>query len=256
MLAMLTIELPGCITRPQAWATQYAPLRLTSITERNCSGVSRVAGGALPPPALLIRISTRPKVCMAESTSAWHWSGTLTSVATASDLRPAASTSPAVSDSLSTRRAPNTTSAPASAKAWANATPSPDDAPVTITTLSSSRNESSTLIQKTPLLSGCRPASEATVWRHAGRKADRLRAKWAIAWGGKPPDQRPFGVFNSRIFPTRIQAAYHSTTSGPGCPPRKARLRCSEQNRAWEPRRCDDPSLIGLEPTGLGPKQE
>src|ERR1700761_4663877 len=158
MLAMLTIELPGCMTRPQACATQYAPLRLTSITERNCSGVSRVAGKADPTPALLIRMSTRPKVCIAESTSAWHCSGTLTSVATASDLRPAASTSPAVSDSLSTRRAPNTTSAPASAKAWANATPSPDDAPVTITTLSSSRNESSTPIERHPLLSSCQAA--------------------------------------------------------------------------------------------------
>jgi hypothetical protein len=37
---------------------------------------------------------------------------------------------------------------------------------VTITTLSSSRNESSTLMQKTPLLSSCRPASEATAWPH------------------------------------------------------------------------------------------
>ena len=39
------------------------------------------------------------------------------------------------------------TSAPASANAWANDTPSPDDAPVTMTTLSSSRNLSSTDIR-------------------------------------------------------------------------------------------------------------
>src|SRR5246127_1565293 len=110
-------------------------------------------------------MSTRPKVCTAESTSAWHCPGTLTSVATASDVRPAASTSAAVSDNLSARRPPNTTSAPASANAWANATPSPDDAPVTITTLSSSRNESSTPMKKTPLLSSCRPTETMKLYR-------------------------------------------------------------------------------------------
>ena len=48
--------------------------------------------------------------------------------------------------SLSTRRAPSTTSAPASARAWANATPSPEEAPVTIATLPSRRNRSSTVM--------------------------------------------------------------------------------------------------------------
>jgi hypothetical protein len=90
--------------------------------------------------------STRPKPSIAASTSCWHCSGTLTSVATDSALRPVASTSAAVACSLSARRAPMTTSAPASAKARAKDTPNPDDPPVTITTLSSSRNESSTLI--------------------------------------------------------------------------------------------------------------
>ena len=72
---MLMIELPGFMTRPQACASQYEPLRLTSITDRNCSGVSRVAGTAVPTPALLINTSTRPKVCIAASTSAWPWLG-------------------------------------------------------------------------------------------------------------------------------------------------------------------------------------
>ena len=72
---MLTIELPGCITRPQACAIQYEPLRLMSMTERNSSAVSRVAGTAVPTPALLIRTSTRPNVSIAASTSAWHCSG-------------------------------------------------------------------------------------------------------------------------------------------------------------------------------------
>src|SRR5271156_3946864 len=238
MLAMLITELPGCMTRPQACATQYAPLRLTSITERNCSGVSRVAGCAVPTPALLINTSPRPKVCIAASTSAWHCSGSLTSVAMVSALRPPASTREAVSANLSTRRAPNTTSAPASANAWANDTPSPDEAPVTITTLSSSRNESSTPMRKTPLLSSCRPARsyEATARQLVGRDAARR--------SGEAPDQPAFGGTGSWIFRRRVRAAVHPANRGQpgglGCPEGEPRLRCSEQNRAWGPRRCDN----------------
>ena len=39
---------------------KYDPLRFTSITRRNSSGVSRVAGTAVAIPALLIRTSTPP----------------------------------------------------------------------------------------------------------------------------------------------------------------------------------------------------
>ena len=45
------------------------------MTERNCSGVSRVAGTAVPMPALLTRTSTRPNVSIASSTSRWHCVG-------------------------------------------------------------------------------------------------------------------------------------------------------------------------------------
>src|SRR5450756_3128959 len=55
-LPMLTIELPGFITRPQACAIQYEPFRLMSMTCRNCSGVSMLAGTAVPMPALLTRM--------------------------------------------------------------------------------------------------------------------------------------------------------------------------------------------------------
>ena len=58
------------------------------MTLRNCSGVSRVAGTAVPTPALLTRMSTRPNSSIAASTSAWHDSGSATSVATRE--RPAA----------------------------------------------------------------------------------------------------------------------------------------------------------------------
>src|SRR5690606_5430085 len=52
------------------------------------------------------------------------------------------------SSSRSTRRAPRTTSAPASASAWANATPRPEEAPVTIATFPSRRNRSRTLMSR------------------------------------------------------------------------------------------------------------
>ena len=52
------------------------------MTCRNCSGVSRVAGAAVPTPALLTRTSTRPNSAIAASTSAVQSSGTDTSVRT------------------------------------------------------------------------------------------------------------------------------------------------------------------------------
>ena len=73
-------------------------------------------------------------------------SGSVTSVRTATALRPADLTSAAVSASRSSRRAPSTTSAPASARACANATPRPLDAPVTIATRPSMRKRSRMVI--------------------------------------------------------------------------------------------------------------
>src|SRR5437867_2838428 len=79
---------------------------------------------------------------MARWTIAWHWSGSVTSVWTLNARLPADVTNSAVSLSFSTRRAASTTSAPASAHACAKATPRPEDAPVTMTTLPSRRNMS------------------------------------------------------------------------------------------------------------------
>ena len=118
------------------------------MTDRNCSGVSRVAGTAVPTPALLTSTSTRPNASIASSTSRWHCSGSATSVATVCTRRPVVRTDSATASSLSTRRAPRTTSAPASANAWANATPSPLEAPVTMTTLSSRRKRSRRLMAR------------------------------------------------------------------------------------------------------------
>ena len=114
------------------------------MTWVNCSTVSRVAGTAVPMPALLTSTSTRPNSAIAASTSAWQSGCRATSVATAIARRPAASTSSVVAAIRSTRRAPRATSAPASASACAKATPRPDEAPVTIATLPSREKLSST----------------------------------------------------------------------------------------------------------------
>ena len=116
------------------------------MTDLNCSGVSWVAGTAVPTPALLTKISTRPKVSMARAMRALQSSTFVTSVVRAAYLRPAAVTRAPVSSRRSVRRAPRTTSAPASAKALANATPRPEDAPVTTATFESKRKRSRMLI--------------------------------------------------------------------------------------------------------------
>jgi len=112
------------------------------MTSRNWAGVSRVAGKAVPLPALLTRISTRPKCSTAVLTRRWQSSGNDTSHATAMAVPPASSIERCTSRSLSTLRAARTMVAPTSAKARANATPSPDDAPVTIAIRPSRRNRS------------------------------------------------------------------------------------------------------------------
>src|SRR4051812_25665774 len=117
-----------------------------SITLRNSSGSSRVAGTAVPMPALLISTSTLPSCSTVSSTTRVQSSGLATSAWTATQRRPVASTFLRVSSSFSTRRAQIAMSAPASASASANATPRPDDAPVTIATLPSSLKRSSTPI--------------------------------------------------------------------------------------------------------------
>src|SRR3954451_18141955 len=145
-LPMLMMLPPSFIARPHGWAIQYEPFRLMSITLRNSSGCSRVAGAAVPMPALLISTSTLPSCSTVSSTTRWQSAGFATSACTAMQRRPVASTFLRVSSSFSTRRAQMAMSAPASASASAKATPSPDDAPVTIATLPSSLKRSSTPI--------------------------------------------------------------------------------------------------------------
>src|SRR5450759_1284017 len=115
-----------------------------SITRLNWSGVSRVAGTAVPTPALLTRISMRPMDSTAAATNCRQSSGSETSARTARARRPSRSTALRVASRRSARRAARTTSAPAWASASAKATPSPEEAPVTIATRPSSRKRSRT----------------------------------------------------------------------------------------------------------------
>src|SRR3954465_10728613 len=142
---MFTMLPPSFIARPHACAIQYEPFRLMSITLRNSSGSSRVAGTAVPIPALLISTSTRPSCSTVSSTTPVQSSGLATAAGPGLQRRPLVSTFLRVSSSFSTRRAQIAMSAPASARPCANATPRPDEAPVTIATLPSSLNLSSTL---------------------------------------------------------------------------------------------------------------
>ena len=64
------------------------------MTCRNCSGVSWVAGIAVPMPALLTRMSTWPNSSMASATRSVHDCGSETSVPWVSARRPAGSTRP------------------------------------------------------------------------------------------------------------------------------------------------------------------
>ena len=75
---------------------------------------------------------------MARSTTRRQSPGRDTSASTATQRRPLSWTARRVSCSRSARRAQIATSAPASANPVANATPRPDEAPVTTTTLPSS----------------------------------------------------------------------------------------------------------------------
>jgi len=126
------------------------------MTSRNCAGVSRVAGTAVPFPALLTRTSTCPNSLIAASTTAEASSGRARSAATVMARRPACSAIARVASRRSARRAASTRSAPASASALANATPRPEEAPVTIATLPSSRKRSSTVVMSVLSLKGAR----------------------------------------------------------------------------------------------------
>ena len=97
-----------------------------------------------------------------------------------------------VSSSRSTRRAPSTTSAPASARAWANATPSPEEAPVTIATLPSRRNRSRTRHAVAAFRGRARRWTPSR--RRCGASSSRGRGRRARRTRRSGPGRRAAGV--------------------------------------------------------------
>ena len=105
-------------------------------------GLACEAGTAVPIPALLTRMSTRPSSATVSSATRMQSAGSETSAVIATQRRPSASTSALVCSSRSVRRAQMAMSAPTSASPTANAAPSPEEAPVMTATLPSSRKRS------------------------------------------------------------------------------------------------------------------
>ncbi len=119
------------------------PLRLVSITASQSDSPSCSIGPRMLMPALLTRMSSRPRPSTTRATMSSTWAATATSAATPSVLRPLAfAISSATRWAAAPSRAEIATSAPASASASAIARPRPLVPPVTSATRPSSRNRS------------------------------------------------------------------------------------------------------------------
>src|SRR5262250_1604143 len=94
--------------------------------------IQRTLRALLECPALLIRISTRPRALTAQSTRARPCSGRETSLSRATALPPALVISVATTSRGGRRRPESTTCAPSAASMWAVERPMPVPAPVTM----------------------------------------------------------------------------------------------------------------------------
>src|SRR5688572_25529488 len=141
-------------TRPQArsrmpgsaaCAQRKVPFRLTSSTASHCSSVIFAAIASRLIPALLMRMSRRPKASTACSTMRSHSLFRVTSPATTSALAPALRISPATVSRPAAFASLIATSAPSRAKRRAVAAPIPPAAPVTRATFPDSLMRSPSL---------------------------------------------------------------------------------------------------------------
>ena len=144
---MLTILPPPPLTisRAQACATRNAPVRLIEmILFHSSRPISR--NGVFPPtPALLIRMSMRPRASTVDLTMADTEAGSATLTATGT-ARPPCFSRPAVASSAPSRLiSAMTTVAPSRTNALAIASPMPRAPPVMTATLSLSRMTVSSL---------------------------------------------------------------------------------------------------------------
>ena len=106
---------------------------ISRLRSHVCSSIFRMS---LPRdrPALLTRMSTRPKASIAPSTIIATWADWDTSTVLAIDCAPDSTSNLEVAIARSASTSATTTSAPSAAKRTAMAQPIPDPAPVTIAT--------------------------------------------------------------------------------------------------------------------------
>jgi len=139
---VLTIVPEPCaiICRATARATTKTPLTLVSMIACQSSSVMLTTGFRTLVPALLKRMSIRPKASTAARTAASTSLALRMSATATRALRPSASTACAVSSSCARVRLTSTRCAPARARASAPARPRPRPAPVTKAILPSRLN--------------------------------------------------------------------------------------------------------------------
>ena len=124
----------NCARLSRNAAPNSTPMRtLMSMVAPKRSSVSSSDGPVTLYPALLTRTSTRPAMSNAVATTRSRSAGSVRSATTGTTRSPRRSTS---ASRRSARRAAATTVAPAPWSTCTNRSPSPDDAPVTTTTLS------------------------------------------------------------------------------------------------------------------------
>src|SRR6266478_3955633 len=128
------------ITRPAAWLAKKVPFRLTASVRSKSSSRASSARLLGPKPALLTRISSRPKRATVSSTAREIWSRCSTSICNGNASRPVFSISRARLLPVFTSRNPRATLAPAFASASEMARPRPRAAPVTSATWPVSSN--------------------------------------------------------------------------------------------------------------------
>ncbi len=136
---MLTIEPPSscsCMNELAAWAQYSGASRLSDTMEAENRGEAVAASADGEPPALLTRVSIRPKRVTADSTTAAAWSASRTSPVTNTAVRtpPEASVAVGSWSAAGWCRPQTTTSAPAARKASLMPRPMPRAPPVTTTT--------------------------------------------------------------------------------------------------------------------------
>src|SRR5665647_2074111 len=160
----------GTIVRATAWVTKNRPLRLTSIIASQSASVTSRASWLAPRPALLTRMSMRPRSATRRCTAGSMLARSVTSSSTATARPPATRTCSTRPVTSAAERAPAATVAPAAARARTRSCPMPREAPVTRATWSE-RSKVGCSIRSTL-------AADPMITRASGRPRKCRGARW------------------------------------------------------------------------------